>query len=285
MINRLPPWFKQEISAPASWENARLLSRFQLRTVCQEAHCPNLASCFGRSQLTFMILGDVCTRDCRFCGVAEKNTVLFPPDPDEPRRIAEVARILALRYLVATSVTRDDLEDGGAGHFAQVIAAVRSVDSQIKVEVLIPDFKGDILALKKVLAAKPTLLGHNLETVKRLHAQLKPLADYQRSLELLRQIKTRDSELPVKSSLMLGLGESEEEVIEAMRELKEAGCDILTLGQYLPPSPKHYPVQEFIRLEKFKDYERIGKELGFRLVVAGPLVRSSYQAEDVYASL
>ncbi len=280
---RLPSWFKQEIPEPEVLNLAQILSDSNVHTVCQEAKCPNLGYCFKRRKFTFMILGDTCTRDCFFCAVGKSdNKKALTLDLDEPLRIAEAVKRLGLNYLVITSVTRDDLEDGGASVFARTIALIHGIDSEIKVEVLIPDFQGKIASLKIVLDSNPDLLGHNLETVRRLYQELRPRADYRLSLDILRRIKELRPGLPTKSSLMLGLGETEREVITAMEDLRESLCDILTLGQYLTPSPSHYPIKEFIDIEQFQKYEQIGLGLGFKKVISGPLVRSSYQAEEVF---
>jgi lipoic acid synthetase len=229
-----------------------------------------------------MILGDICTRNCKFCGVEKSNTQLLDFDLDEPGRIAGVVGKLGLKYVVLTSVTRDDLEDGGASIFARTIELIHGLDKGIKVEVLIPDFKGRIDSVKRVLDAHPQVTAHNIETVKRLYAEIRPKANYELSLGVLREIKGVSLAAITKSSLMLGLGEREEEVKLTMRDLRGADCDIITLGQYLAPSQNHYPVQEFISPEKFRYYKQMGIALGFKAVLSGPLVRSSYRAEEVY---
>jgi lipoic acid synthetase len=232
-----------------------------------------------------MILGDTCTRDCRFCAVAKSDNSNLELDLQEPKRIAAAVRWLALSYVVITSVTRDDLADGGSGIFAQTIETIRMLDKRIKIEVLIPDFKGSTASLKCVVDAGPDVIAHNIETVSRLYQEVRPKAGYRLSLEVLNKIKEIGGKVITKSSLMLGLGEKEEEVLSVMQELRQSRCDILTLGQYLSPSKGHYPVKEFISKEKFARYREGGLALGFKAVLSGPLVRSSYQAEEVYKGI
>jgi len=230
-----------------------------------------------------MILGNICTRNCRFCGVEKSDGRPLGLDLEEPFRIAEVVKKLGLRYVVITSVTRDDLQDRGAEVFAKTVNLIHALNKDIKIEVLIPDFSGNTASLKAVIDSQPTVLGHNIETVKRLHSQLKSLqASFQVSLDLLRKIKELNPGLTTKSSLILGMGETEAEVIGTMQDLKYVHCDILTFGQYLAPSIDHYPVQEFVSIEQFRKYREIGMDLGFKAVLSAPLVRSSYQAEEVY---
>jgi lipoic acid synthetase len=285
MINRLPIWFKQDIPDAATLEKIRLVSRLGVHTVCQEARCPNLNHCFHKSRLTFLILGDTCTRGCRFCAVKKSNNRVLPLDLDEPMRVARVVKILGLKYVVITSVTRDDLADGGAMQFIRTIELIHDIDTDIKIEVLITDFSGNIASLKGIIKAHPAVIAHNLETVKRLYQEVRPRSDYQRSLDILSRIKEINTSLITKSSLILGFGESEEEVIQAMEDLNSRGCDILTLGQYLAPSLDCYPVKEFVSREQFQRYRRIGLALGFKAVLSEPLVRSSYQAEEAYREL
>lgn len=255
-----------------------MLKRLGLNTVCEEANCPNRMECFSRKTATFMILGKNCTRNCTFCNV-EKNSPL-PLDPGEPAHVAEAVRELGLKHAVITSVTRDDLDDGGAGHFAEVIRQVRESSSQVTIEVLIPDFKGDKRALEKVTAARPHIINHNVETVPSLYAEVRPMAVYKRSLGLLAKVKKLDSEIYTKSGIMLGLGEKEEEVLQVFRDLRDVGCDFLTAGQYLAPSKRHHPVVEYIHPDKFEHYKKQAMEMGFRHVAAAPFVRSSYRAEQ-----
>ncbi len=228
-----------------------------------------------------MILGNICTRNCRFCGVAQSKKKTLSLDENEPHRISQIAKILNLKFVVITSVTRDDLTDGGAMQFAKTIGSLHSIDKNIKIEILIPDFSGNIASLKIVIDAKPSILAHNMETVKRLYKTLRPKANYQTSLDILKEAKEINPLLITKSSLILGLGEFEEEIIYTMEDLRYNQCDILTLGQYLAPSQRHYPVKEFISIEQFERYRRIGLRLGFKAVLSGPRVRSSYHAEEV----
>jgi lipoic acid synthetase len=285
MRQKLPAWFKQDIPDQDVVNLQSLFREFGLNTVCQEAHCPNIAYCFKRKKVTFMILGPACTRDCNFCAVAKSGESGFSEPQDEARRISEAAKELGLKYVVITSVTRDDLSDGGASVFAQTIRAIRGVDKKIRTEVLIPDFEGRIGSLKTVLDALPDVLAHNLETVRSCYPQARPKADYQLSLDMLGKSKELKPEVITKSSLMLGLGETEAEIIEAMHDLADNGCDVLTLGQYLAPSEEHYPVKEFVSIEKFERLRGIAKAIGFKAVLSGPLVRSSYKAEEVFYEL
>lgn len=280
--NRLPPWFRQNLPSDIVLSRMHFLSEFNVNTVCKEAACPNFSHCLSKLRLTFMILGDTCTRNCRFCGVRKSQEKPKDLDLDEPSRIAKAIKKLGLKYVVLTSVTRDDLLDGGATIFAKVIELIHTINKNIKVEILIPDFQGKVSSLKYVLDANPDLIAHNIETVKRLYPDLRGQADYKISLELLRRIKEFSPYLITKSSIILGLGETEQEVKRAMRDLIDARCDILTLGQYLAPSKNHYPVKEFIDPEKFNKYKELGIILGFKAVFSGPLVRSSYQAEELY---
>jgi lipoic acid synthetase len=282
---KLPEWFKQEIPTSEAIKLMHLFSEFGVNTVCQAAKCPNISHCFKNKKVTFMILGDICTRNCKFCHVTKLKGIKLSIDKDEPKRIAYLVKLLGLKYVVITSVTRDDLADGGAKQFAKTIESVRAQDNKIKIEVLIPDFQAKITSLKCVLNAKPDVVAHNIETVKRLYHDLRPTADYERSLEVLKSVKKLQPTLITKSSIMLGLGETEEEVISTMKDLRGSLCDILTLGQYLAPSADHYPVREFISIESFKRYKEISLTLGFKTVQSAPLVRSSYRAEETYKEL
>lgn len=281
---KLPAWFKQELPDEKSLKMIRLLSEFGINSVCREARCPNLSGCFSNGRAAFLILGSVCTRNCSFCAVtkAEHTRVL---DETEPERIRGFVKALDLNYVVITSVTRDDLTDGGAHIFARSIELVHSLNENIIVEVLIPDFQGKISSLQCVLDAGPEVLAHNIETVSRLYPVLRPQAGYLLSLAVLSKAKELRPDIDTKSSVMLGLGETEKEIIKAMQDLRTAQCDILTLGQYLAPSAYHYPVRQFIGIEDFRRYQEIGRELGFKAVFSGPLVRSSYCAEQVYRSM
>jgi lipoic acid synthetase len=275
----LPPWIRVRLSASERVaEVDGLLRAAGLHTVCVAAHCPNRQECFGRGTATFMILGGVCTRDCRFCAVARGPAT--PPDADEPQRVAAAAARLKLRHVVVTSVTRDDLADGGAGHFAATIQAVRRALPGATVEVLTPDFRGREASLRAVLAAAPDVFNHNLETVRRLQARIRPEADYDRSLRILRRAADYGGGVRIKSGLMVGLGESDEELFAALADLRQAGVEIVTLGQYLAPSRTKAPVARFVAPEAFDEYRRRALALGFKAVAAGPLVRSSYRAEQ-----
>jgi len=284
MKGRLPPWFKQKIPDPAVMHSMkRLLDGLSLHTVCESAHCPNIGACFSRNTATFLILGDVCTRRCTFCAV--KKGVPGPVDKNEPYHVLEAVKSLGLRYVVITSVTRDDLADGGAFQFVKAIELLHQQGNGVKVEALIPDFCGSTEASREVVKSRPEVINHNLETVPRLYPEVRPEASYSRSLELLSEVKHMDPTLVTKSGLMLGLGETRGEVIKVMGDLREASCDLFTIGQYLRPSPSHHPVVTFISPEEFSDYEQIGREMGFIEVAAAPLVRSSYKAAELYAKV
>lgn len=285
MISRLPEWFRQEIPSQDVFPQLGLLSSLGLHTVCQEAHCPNLSSCFSSNKLTFLILGNTCTRKCRFCAVDKTVAGKLPLDLEEPARLAAAVRQLELKYVVITSVTRDDLADGGSGIFAQAINLLRALGQGIKIEVLIPDLQGKVGSLKTITDAMPDILAHNLETVPRLYPDLRPQANYETSLGILKKAKLLKPNITTKSSLMLGLGERQEEVVAVMRDLRYNQCDILSLGQYLSPSLKHYPVKEFILPEQFRRYKEVALGLRFKAVVSAPLARSSYQAEEAYANI
>lgn len=276
-----PRWLRRTLPTGPEYEQIRrLLKGHALTTVCQEAKCPNQFECYGQGTATFMILGDRCTRNCRFCAVGHPPE--GPPDPGEPQRVAEAVALLDLRYAVVTSVTRDDLADGGAALFAETIRAIRDRKPATLIEVLIPDLRGDRAALATILDAGPDVLNHNIETVPRLYPEVRPQAIYQRSLELIRRVKESHPNLPTKSGLMLGLGETLAELAETWRGLLTAGCDILTMGQYLQPSGEHLPVQRFVPPEEFAELEQQAYAYGFAGVAAGPFVRSSYQAEALY---
>ncbi len=280
---RFPPWLKTRLPAPEQTEGVRrLLAELNLNTVCREAHCPNRGECFRHGTATFMILGRVCTRNCRFCAVEGGSPAA--PDPREPRRVAEAARRLELRHVVVTSVTRDDLPDGGSEQFARTIRAVHEATSAT-VEVLTPDFRGVAADLGCVLDAGPDVFNHNVETVPRLYEAVRPEADYGRSLDVLTRAATHPGMPVVKSGLMLGLGETEEEVLGTLHDLLEAGCRAVTLGQYLAPSAAHHPVVEFVPPETFERLGVVALEMGFRAAVSGPFVRSSYHAAELVQDL
>ncbi len=276
---RKPAWIRAR--APTSPEVQRLkriLRAHRLHTVCEEASCPNLGECFGHGTATFMILGDVCTRRCPFCDVAHGRPL--PPDPDEPERLAATVAAMGLRYVVVTSVDRDDLRDGGAGHFAACVRALRARCPGIRVELLVPDFRGRLeRALEALSEAPPDVMNHNLETVPRLYRTVRPGADYAHSLRLLERFKARHPDVPTKSGLMVGLGETLEEVEQVMRDLRDHGVDMLTVGQYLQPSAHHLPVARYVTPEEFERIASLGRALGFSHVASGPLVRSSYHAD------
>ena len=275
-----PPWLRVKI--PASQRVAELrrkLRRHRLASVCEEASCPNLGECFSKGTATFMIMGDICTRRCPFCDVAHGKPK--PLDAGEPVELATVIRDLGLRYVVITSVDRDDLKDSGAGHFAECIRAVRALNPATRIEVLTPDFRGRMdIALQILTTAPPDVFNHNLESVPRLYRKVRPGADYLWSLKLLRNFKGLHPEVPTKSGLMLGLGETLEEVREVMADLRKHEVDMLTLGQYLQPSRHHLPVERFVHPDEFDALREHGESLGFRHVASGPLVRSSYHADE-----
>jgi lipoyl synthase len=277
-FTRKPEWLRRGIPADPDFARMRiLLGEGGLHTVCQEARCPNSGECFSQGTAAFLILGDVCTRRCRFCAVIQGTP--GPLDPDEPRRLAETAARLALDYVVVTSVTRDDLDDGGAGAFAETIRAVREKLPGARIEVLIPDFLGDEAAIGKVLAARPDVINHNIETVARLYGRVRPQADYARSLELLGRVRLADPGIAVKSGMMLGLGEEPAEVGAALGDLYDAGCRILTLGQYLQPRREALSVTHYIPPGEFDAWRERALDMGFDRVASGPFVRSSYHAE------
>ncbi|MFH1355120.1 MAG: lipoyl synthase [Candidatus Omnitrophota bacterium] len=282
MKNRLPDWFKQEIPDERIFKISRLISKFGLNSVCRQARCPNISDCFRDNQATFMILGNTCTRNCRFCNVRKTGLELSLLDQDEPYRISQLVKLLGLGFVVITSVTRDDLIDGGASIFAKTIELIRQNNSDTKIEVLIPDFQGKLESLQNVLNARPDIIAHNIETVERLYTELRPMADYRRSLDIISKIKKLKPEITTKSSIMLGVGERRAEVIKAIEDLKDHQCDCLTLGQYLAPSSEHYPVKEFVTIAEFREYGEIALKAGFKAVLSGPKVRSSYKAEELH---
>ena len=293
---RMPEWFRQEIPRNISLVKNRIeeFEQAGLHTVCKSARCPNLGGCFQANSVTFMIMGDSCSRNCSFCAV--NKSWPRPLDLSEPYKLALTIRKLGLEYIVLTSVTRDDLTFGGASHYVRCVRLIQSLNPGKKIELLIPDFRNDTRALELVIGSRPDIIAHNLETVESLYLRVRPLAggfgkgkpnhgplaSYQGSLEVLKKIKELGFAGWTKSGIMLGFGESEEVVLKALADLKKADCDIITLGQYLAPSPRHFPVQEFIPPEKFEFYKDKAQELGFKAVSSGPLVRSSYRAGEVY---
>lgn len=278
-----PEWLKIRPPAGENYKRIKaLLKDLNLNTVCEEAHCPNVHECWAGGTATFMLMGDTCTRGCRFCAVKTGNPqgVL---DELEPIKISDSIKNLQLEYIVLTSVDRDDLPDGGSGHFAQTILEIKKRDSKVIVEVLIPDFKGDTSALEKIIKAKPEVIAQNIETVERLTLKVRDKrAGYKQTLDLLAKVKEIDNSILTKSSIMLGLGETEEEIFTTMKDLRKVDTDILTLGQYLRPSKKHLPVIDYITPEKFLFYEEEGMKLGFKYIASGPLVRSSYKAGEYF---
>ena len=273
-----PAWIKARAPIGENYERLRgLMRELDLHTVCEEAHCPNVGECWNRGTATFMILGDVCTRACGFCAV-KTGLPGLTPDPEEPRRVADAVARMGLRHAVITSVNRDDQRDGGAAIFAAVIREIRTCVPGCAVEVLIPDFKGDWAALQTVLTARPDILNHNTETVPRLYRTVRPGASFPRSLELLR--RSKEAGLLTKSGIMVGLGEERDEVFETIRAIRDAGTDVLTVGQYLRPSPDHLPLVRYYSPEEFDQIRDFGKGLGYAHVESGPLVRSSYHAEE-----
>lgn len=278
-VLRKPEWIRIKLSASEEITRIKQIMRERnLHSVCEEAACPNLSECFQHGTATFMIMGDLCTRRCPFCDVAHGKPL--PLDANEPAHLADAIQAMALKYVVITSVDRDDLRDGGAGHFAACIEQVRLKTPHTKIEILVPDFRGRIAKAVAILAEQPCdVFNHNLETVPRLYKQIRPGADYQGSLELLRQYGEIHPQTPTKSGLMLGVGEHPEEVEQVMQDLRTAGCSMLTLGQYLQPSKVHTPVQDYITPAKFDEYAVIAKNLGFKQVASAPMVRSSYHAD------
>jgi lipoic acid synthetase len=273
-----PDWLKVKFFGGPNYQDLkRIMRTLGLHTVCESARCPNMGECWEHRTATFMILGNICTRACGFCAVPSGRPI-GPPEKDEPGRVAEAVEKMGLRYAVVTSVNRDDEPDGGAAIFAETIREIRRRVPDCRVEVLIPDFRGEWSALETVLAARPDVLNHNMETVPRLYRQVRKGAIYERSLELLRRAKKSAPQLPTKTGMMLGLGETREEVIAAMNDLAAQDTDILTLGQYLQPTRDHLPIVRFVHPDEFAEYKNIGEGLGFRHVEAGPLVRSSYHA-------
>ncbi len=278
--SRKPAWLKVRSPGGPNYLRLKKLMRSEsLHTVCEEAGCPNIGECWEAGTATFMILGDVCTRACKYCGVAHGLPTEL--DTDEPRRVAETVAAMQLEHVVITSVNRDELPDGGAGIYAETIRRIRQAVSGCSVEVLIPDFKGSEDALRAVADAKPAILGHNLETVERLHPDVRPGGRYWRSISYLGAVKRLDPGMLTKTGIILGMGEEPDEIKQAMVDLREAAVDILTLGQYLRPSPMHIPVARWVSPDEFAEWKRMGEEeLGFRHVEAGPLVRSSYHAKE-----
>lgn len=282
--DNFPAWLKKRLTVNQDlFETKEILLALKVNTVCESSLCPNLNECFSRRFATFLILGNACTRSCGFCSVSKDAPKAV--DPDEPARISEAVKRLGLKYAVITSVTRDDLADGGAGQFVKVVEQIKNFSSSIKIEVLIPDFKGEGYLAERVVRAGPDIVGHNIETVKRLYPNVRPGADYKRSLALLRIIRSWDAGKIIKSGIMLGLGETEDEVIGALDDIRSTGCDIVTIGQYLRPGQENLPVKRFVAPQEFMRYKYIGEEIGFKYVASGPFVRSSYFADRYCAAV
>jgi lipoic acid synthetase len=276
---RIPPWLRIKLPSNENFANtSELIGDLNLNTVCQSAKCPNKWECFSKNVATFLVMGAICTRNCAFCNIASGD--MEPLDPTEPGRVAEAARRLALKHVVITSVTRDDLADGGSGHFAATIRAVREAMPECTVEVLIPDFQGDEAALKTVLDARPSVLNHNLETVPVLYDAIRPQADYRQSLAVLENAKRMAPGIPTKSGIMVGLGETDEQIMTVLDDLAAIDCDIVTIGQYMQPSRQHPMVKRYVEPEVFEMYAEEGRKRGIRHMFSAPLVRSSYNAAD-----
>jgi lipoic acid synthetase len=278
--SRLPEWLKKRVHNPVTVSLVNdMMRESKLNTVCESARCPNIGECWSKKTATFMILGDICTRNCGFCAIKVGRPDAL--DMDEPRRVAEAAKEMGLKHVVVTSVARDELPDEGAGHFADTIRALREAIPGVIVEVLTPDFKGKRWCIRRVVEAHPDIYNHNIETVERLSPIVRPQAKYERTLDLLRTVTNMDPTIHTKSGIMLGLGETHEEVLQTLRDLREAGVSAVTIGQYLrPTTDKHLPVVEYVHPDRFAEYERIGDEMGFLFVASGPFVRSSYNAQD-----
>lgn len=283
MYKPKPEWLKIKFRKNKDKKQVEeMLKRLSLNTVCKEAKCPNIIECFSKKTATFMMLGNICTRNCTFCNV--KKGVPCEIDDKEPVNIARAVKELNLHHVVITSVTRDDLDDQGSGHFVNVINELKKLNENVTVEVLIPDFQGNIELLSKVIKAKPDVLNHNIETVPGLYKTIRPMADYKRSIKLLRNAKILDNSIHTKSGIMVGLGEKEEEVIEVLKDLRKANCDLLTIGQYLSPTKEHHKIVEYIHPSIFEKYKKIGFDLGFKHVASSPFVRSSYNAEEFFVN-
>ena len=272
-----PDWFKVSYDSGVG-EVAKMMEDNALHTVCKEANCPNRGECYKKRKVTYMIMGNQCSRNCKFCNVT--NGVPTKLDENEPLRVAESAKKLNLKHVVVTSVTRDDLEDGGANHFAKTITEIRRLNPDTTIEVLIPDLKGEPKNLDIVIAAKPDVINHNMETVKRLYEKVRPEAEYERSLFVLKYVKENAPDILTKTGIMVGLGETDEEVYKLMDDVLAVDCDIFTIGQYLQPTRKHVDVEEYVSLEKFDEYKKVGEEKGFKFIASSPLVRSSYKAAE-----
>ncbi len=273
---RLPSWLRMERASGESYTMVKsLVESHNLHTICTSGNCPNIGECWNAGTATLMILGDVCTRSCKFCGTRSGKPL--PPDPAEPDRVAQAVKTMSLRHCVITSVDRDDLPDGGSGHWSATIRSIREVNPGVTIETLIPDFRGNTSDIDRVIDARPDVISHNIETVRRLTPAIRSVAKYEVSLSVLRHVSSRG--VRAKSGIMLGLGETEEEVIEALNDLYATGCRIVTVGQYLAPSLSHMPVKEYVTPEKFEEYRQKGLDIGFEFFESSPLVRSSFHAE------
>ena len=283
VLLKKPHWLRRVIASGASFQNVTtILQDLNLNTVCNSAHCPNVGECFSRGNATFLILGNICTRSCRFCAIESGRTK--KPDRDEPLKVADAVKRLKLHYVVITSVTRDDLPDFGAEHFAETVNEIRRLNPDIRIELLVPDFKGSEDAMQTVIDSHPDVINHNIETVPRLYKTARPEAEYRRSLSLLAYVHSSAPDILTKSGFMLGLGESSEEIRDVLHDLLDAGCYLLTLGQYLQPSYKHLPVQRFVAPKEFDWWKDEALKMGFHGVASGPFVRSSYNADKLYKS-
>lgn len=277
-----PDWLKIKLPSGNEFKEVfALLKDYNLSTVCQEARCPNIGECWAKKSATIMILGKICTRACRFCAVTTGNPKGYL-DPEEPENVAKVIKELGLKYVVITSVDRDDLEDSGSGHYARTVLTIKEKNTHTKIEALIPDFNGREELLKNIIEAKPYVLGHNLETVRRLTPFIRDKrCSYEKSLQVLKIARQMDSNVLTKSGFMLGLGEEEEEIKQTLKDLKNVGVDIVTIGQYLQPTKRHIPVQKYYTPEEFKKFKEIGEAMGIKFIFSGPLVRSSYHASEI----
>ncbi len=281
---RLPYWIRNKsVIIPTSHKVKEILRKYKLHSVCEEAKCPNRGECFSSGTATFLIMGDICTRNCTFCAIKKGNPM--PLDEKEPENLKKAVSELNLKYVVLTSVTRDDLEDGGANHYEKCIKAIKSLDREIFVEVLTPDFKGSRISIEKVINSGIDVFNHNVETVPSLYKKVRPLANYTTSLKVLEMAKEIDTELPVKSGIMVGLGETMEEIKETLKDIKSTGCDLLTVGQYLQPRFLNLPVTRYLKPEEFDEIKEFALSIGFKGVFSGPLVRSSYFAHKMYKNI
>ncbi len=278
----LPDWLKSKLSRKKPAETLKnILKSENLHTVCEEAKCPNIGECFSKGVATFLIMGDICTRNCGFCSI--ETGVPEPLDESEQARLAKQVKRMNLKHVVLTSPNRDDLEDGGASFFAQTVKKIKEINLSTTVEVLIPDFMGDLTALETVIYSGIDVLNHNIETVRRLYPRVRPVADYERTLTILREASVRSTGFYVKSGFMVGLGEKKAEVVRLLKDLKSTGCNIITIGQYLRPTLRQLPVDRYVHPDEFKEMEELAYDIGFDYVISGPLVRSSYKAEEIFS--